>query len=96
MEVLFNFRKEPISPTCFISFLTPIYEGINSLPHNGDIWIPNATIIESHKVCLFVPRLKELFTLGDKSIKVEHMRCFSKVMNWRVGYVHSKNCNGIM
>jgi hypothetical protein len=43
MEVLFNFKEKPISPTCFIPFLTPIYEGRNSLPRNGDIWIPNAT-----------------------------------------------------
>jgi hypothetical protein len=90
MEALFNFRKEHVSPTCFILFLTPIYEGRNSLSHNGDIWIPNATIIESHKICFFVPRLKELFTLGDKIIKVEHMRCFSKMMNRKVGYDHYK------
>jgi hypothetical protein len=54
-EVLFNFREKPISPTCFIPFLSPIYEGRNSLPHNGDIWIPNVTIIESHTICFFVP-----------------------------------------
>jgi hypothetical protein len=50
MEVLFNLIEEPIFPTCFIPFLTPIYEGRNSSPHNGEIWIPKATIIESHKV----------------------------------------------
>jgi hypothetical protein len=36
-------KKKPISPTCSIPFLTPIYESRNSLSHNGDIWIPNAT-----------------------------------------------------
>jgi len=29
-EVLFNLKKEPISPTCSTPFLTPIYEGRNS------------------------------------------------------------------
>jgi hypothetical protein len=50
-EVLLNFREKPISPASSIPFLVPSYEGRNSLPCNEDIWIPNGTIFESHRVC---------------------------------------------
>jgi hypothetical protein len=48
-EVLLNFKEKPISPTSFIPFIVPIYEGKDSLSCNGDIWIPNGAIFESHK-----------------------------------------------
>jgi hypothetical protein len=49
-EVLLNFKQELISPTSFIPFLVPIYEGRDSLSCNGDTWIPNGAIFESHIV----------------------------------------------
>jgi hypothetical protein len=38
------------------------------------------------KYNIFVLEMKELFALKDKFIKVEHIGCLSKVMNWKVGH----------
>jgi hypothetical protein len=49
-EMLLNFKEELISPISSIPFLIPIYESRDSLPCNKDIWMPNGTIFENHKV----------------------------------------------
>jgi hypothetical protein len=41
---MFNFKEELTFPTSFISFIIPIFEGKDLVPHNGDIWIPNTLL----------------------------------------------------
>jgi len=38
------------------------------------------------KICFFVHEMEELFASRNKLIKVEHIGCLSKVMNWKVGH----------
>jgi hypothetical protein len=45
---MFNFKEELTSPTYFISFIIPIFEGKDLVPCNGDIWIPNVIRKKSH------------------------------------------------
>ncbi len=50
--MLFNFKEELISPTSFILFIIPIFEGKDLVPRNGEVWIPNVAKQNSHNTLL--------------------------------------------
>ncbi len=79
----------------FYSIYSPHLWNRDSLPCNGDIWIPNGAIFESH-IVRFCSRLEKLFTLRDKIIKIEHTNVY---LRWWVGepnMITSRNHGGIM
>jgi hypothetical protein len=57
-----------------------VFEGVDSIPRVGDLWIPIATSSPFHRVRFFILGIDVLFVIGDKIIRIEHSRVKSKVM----------------
>ncbi len=44
-----------------------------------DIWIPISLEIDQHHVRFYLPRMENMFKIGDKVVRVEHFRTVSKM-----------------
>jgi hypothetical protein len=79
------------SPLSLSNLLTiEVFEGANSIPRVGDLWILIITSSPFHRVRFFIIGIDVLFAIGDKIIRIEHSGAESKVLFWRLG----KNING--
>jgi hypothetical protein len=55
-----------------------------SIPRIGDVWVPRATVSPNHFVRLYIPRVEDLFSGGDRLLRVEHSGLTSRLISWRV------------
>jgi hypothetical protein len=51
----------------------------NMLLDLRDIWIPISLEIDQHHVRFYLPRMENMFKIGDKVVRVEHFRTVSKM-----------------
>jgi hypothetical protein len=56
----------------------------SAIPRIGDIWVPKSEVSPNHFVQLFIPRIKDLFQVGDRLIRVEHSGSRSRLISWRI------------
>jgi hypothetical protein len=67
-----------------------VFEGLDSIPRVGNLWIPIVTSSSFHHVRFFILGIYVVFAIGDKIIRIEHSRVESKILVWRLG----RNTNG--
>jgi hypothetical protein len=80
-----------VSPLFLCNLLTiEVFEGANSIPKVGDLWIAIATSSPFQCVRFFILGIDVLFAISDKIIRIEHLGAESKVLFWRLG----RNTNG--
>lgn len=66
------------------NFTILIFEDKKSAPNLGDILIRVALRFEQHFIKLYIPKMEEIFIIGDKIIKVEHVGTTFRLMNWKL------------
>jgi hypothetical protein len=65
--------------------VTPIFvERQRSVPRLGDIWIPKSPVSTNHFARFYIPRVEDLFQVGDCIVRVEHAGSRSRLISWRV------------
>jgi hypothetical protein len=55
------------------------------VPKVGDLWILVFIVCPHHLIRLFLPRIDNLFIVGNKVVRVEHLGIKSKALVWRLG-----------
>lgn len=69
---------------CVFNFIIPTFEDRKFVPKLGDIWILVAMKNEQHFVKFYIPRMEEMFGVGDIIIRVKHVRATFRLMNWKL------------
>jgi hypothetical protein len=55
-----------------------------SIPRVGDVWIPKAEVSPNHFIRLYVPGVEDLFTPGDRLVRIEHSGSRSRIISWGI------------
>jgi hypothetical protein len=66
------------------NFTILVFEDKKYAPNLGDILILVALRFEQHIIKLYIPRMEEIFIIGDKIMKVEHVGTTFRLMNWKL------------
>jgi hypothetical protein len=78
------YRPVSISPPTLHRVAPDLAERQTSIPRIGDIWVPRTTISPNHFVRLYIPGVEDLFSEGDRLLRVEHSGSTSRLISWRV------------
>jgi hypothetical protein len=83
---------------CVFNFIIPTFEDRKFVPKLGDIWNLVAMRYEQHFVKFYIPRMEEMFGVGNIIIRVKHVRATFRLMNWNLdveNYWVLKNKNNV-
>jgi hypothetical protein len=77
---------DTISPQFLFNPLSiELHEEVDWVPKVGDLWILVFIVCPHHLIRLFLPRIDNLFIVGNKVVRVEHVGIKSKAFVWRLG-----------
>jgi len=62
-----------------------LHENVEVIPKIRYLWLLVAVLSPHHQVRVFFIGIDVLFTIGDKVVKVEHIKVEFKVLVWRLG-----------
>ncbi len=66
------------------NFTILAFEDKKYAPKLGDILILVALRFEQHFIKFYIPRMEEIFIMGDKIIRVQHVGTTFRLMNWKL------------
>jgi hypothetical protein len=64
------------------NFTILAFEDKKHAPKLGDILILIALMFKQHFIKLYIPKMEEIFIIGDKIIRVEYVGTIFRLMNW--------------
>jgi hypothetical protein len=78
-----DFKDNIILPPTFQKVSTHRFERQKKVLQIGDIWIPFSPISPNHFNRFFIPRVEDLFQIGNRVLKV-NSRARSRLISWRM------------
>jgi hypothetical protein len=63
--------KDSISPPTLLNGSIARFRRTNGISKMEDVWIFNYAIFPNHFIHLFIPKVEELFQVGDKILRLE-------------------------